>query len=120
MKPRNTNKALDEIRKYQRSTELLLKKAPFQRLVREIAQGFMPDVRFQGDAILSLMEASESFLGKKFQKYNVYAIHRKCITINDKDVKLDKAIDEIDGHGMAPVPPIYDPHGNRIDGEDEM
>ncbi len=46
--------ALREIRKYQKSTELLIRKLPFQRLVREIAQDFKTDLRFQSSAVLAL------------------------------------------------------------------
>ena len=51
--------ALREIRKYQKSTELLIRKLPFQRLVREIAQDFKTDLRFQSTAVLALQEAAE-------------------------------------------------------------
>ena len=51
--------ALREIRKYQKSTDLLLRKLPFQRLVREIAQEFKADLRFQSSAVLALQEAAE-------------------------------------------------------------
>ncbi len=54
--------ALREIRRYQRSTELLIRKLPFQRLVREIAQDFKADLRFQSSAIVALQEASEAYL----------------------------------------------------------
>ena len=54
--------ALREIRKYQKSTELLIRKLPFQRLVREIAQDFKADLRFQSVAILALQEAAEAYL----------------------------------------------------------
>jgi histone H3 len=54
--------ALREIRKYQKSTELLIRKAPFQRLVREIAQDFKNDLRFQSTAVLALQEAAEAYL----------------------------------------------------------
>ncbi len=54
--------ALKEIRKYQKTTDLLIRKLPFQRLVREIAQEFQPDVRFQSAAVLALQEAAEAFL----------------------------------------------------------
>ena len=54
--------AIREIRKYQKSTELLLRKLPFQRLVREISQDFKTDLRFQSTAILALQEASEAYL----------------------------------------------------------
>merc|ERR1711944_362832 len=50
--------ALREIRRYQKSTELLLRKLPFQRLVREIAQDFKTDLRFQSSAVMALQEAS--------------------------------------------------------------
>ncbi|KAH8050869.1 hypothetical protein JL720_15257 [Aureococcus anophagefferens] len=53
--------ALREIRRYQKSTELLVRKLPFQRLVREIAQDFKTDLRFQGSAVLALQEAAEAY-----------------------------------------------------------
>lgn len=59
--------ALREIRKYQKSTDLLLRKLPFQRLVREIAQDFKNDLRFQSTAILALQEASEAYLVGLFE-----------------------------------------------------
>ncbi|OXB71062.1 UNVERIFIED_CONTAM: hypothetical protein H355_014469 [Colinus virginianus] len=54
--------ALREIRKFQKSTDLLIRKLPFQRLVREIAQDFKTDLRFQSQAILALQEAAEAYL----------------------------------------------------------
>ena len=54
--------ALREIRRYQKSTELLIRKLPFQRLVREIAQDFKTDLRFQSTAVAALQEASEAYL----------------------------------------------------------
>src|SRR4051794_33569947 len=54
--------ALREIRRYQKSTELLIRKLPFQRLVREIAQDFKTDLRFQAAAIAALQEAAEAYL----------------------------------------------------------
>ena len=55
--------ALREIRRYQKSTELLIRKLPFQRLVREIAQDLgKRDTRFQSGAIIVLQEASEAYL----------------------------------------------------------
>ena len=64
--------ALREIRKYQKSTELLIRKLPFQRLVREIAQDFKTDLRFQSSAVLALQEASESYL-VDYSKIPTYA-----------------------------------------------
>merc|ERR1712083_247566 len=69
--------ALWEIRRYQKSTELLLRKLPFQRLVREIAQDFKTDLRFQSSAVMALQEASEAYLVGLFEDTNLCAIHAK-------------------------------------------
>jgi histone H3 len=69
--------ALREIRKYQKSTELLIRKLPFQRLVREIAQDYKSDLRFQSNAVLALQEAAESYLVGLFEDTNLCAIHAK-------------------------------------------
>jgi histone H3 len=70
--------ALREIRRYQKSTELLLiRKLPFLRLVREIAQDFKTDLRFQSSAVMALQEASEAYLVGLFEDINLCAIHAK-------------------------------------------
>lgn len=84
--------AIREIRRYQKSTELLLRKLPFQRLVREIAQDFKNDLRFQGTAILALQEASEAYLVSLFEDTNLCAIHAKRVTIMPKDIQLARRI----------------------------
>ena len=84
--------ALREIRKCQKSTELLIRKLPFQRLLREIAQKIKFDLRFQSTAILALQEAAEDYLVKMFQQVNVCAIHGGRVTIKPKDVLLWKRI----------------------------
>ena len=84
--------ALREIRRYQKSTELLLRKLPFQRLVREIAQDFKSDLRFQSSAILALQEASEGYLVGLFQDANRCAIHAKRVTVLPKDIMLARRI----------------------------
>ncbi|CAN0154896.1 unnamed protein product [Lampetra planeri] len=63
--------ALREIRRYQKSTELLIRKLPFQRLVREIAQDFKTDLRFQSSAVMALQEASEAYLVALFEDTNL-------------------------------------------------
>jgi histone H3 len=73
--------ALREIRRYQKSTELLIRKAPFQRLVREIAQDFKQDLRFQASAIAAFQEAAEAYLVTVFEDTNLCAIHAKRVTI---------------------------------------
>ena len=69
--------ALCEIRRYQKSTEMLIRKLPFQRLVREIAQDFKADIRFQSAAIMAMQEASEAYLVGLFKDSNLCAIHAK-------------------------------------------
>ena len=80
--------ALREIRRYQKSTDLLIRKLPFQRLVREIAQEFKTDLRFQSEAIMALQEAAESHLISIFHDANNCAIHAKRVTIMPKDIQL--------------------------------
>ena len=84
--------ALREIRKYQKSTELLIKKVPFQRLVREVAQDIKTDVRFQSHAIMAIQEASEAYLTSLFEDSNLCAIHAKRVTIMPKDIQLARRI----------------------------
>ncbi|KAG2485144.1 hypothetical protein HYH03_016130 [Edaphochlamys debaryana] len=84
--------ALREIRKYQKSTELLIRKLPFQRLVREIAQDFKTDLRFQSQAVLALQEAAEAYLVGLFEDTNLCAIHAKRVTIMPKDIQLARRI----------------------------
>ena len=87
--------ALREIRKYQKSTELLIRKLPFQRLVRDIAyeiSGIKKDVRFQSPALLALQEASEAYLVGLFEDTNLCAMHAKRVTILPKDIQLARRI----------------------------
>jgi len=84
--------ALREIRKYQKSVELLIRKAPFQRLVREIAQDFKTDLRFQSTAIIALQEAAEAYIVGLFEDSNLCAFHAKRVTIMPKDFQLARRI----------------------------
>ncbi|XP_044968883.1 histone H3.2-like [Hordeum vulgare subsp. vulgare] len=84
--------ALREIRKYQKSTELLIHKLPFQRLVREIAQDFKTDLRFQSSAFSVLQKATEAYLIGLFEDTNLCAIHAKRVTIMPKDIQLARRI----------------------------
>ena len=92
--------ALREIRRYQgathqnghNATRLLIRRLPFQRLVREIAQDFKTDLRFQGSAILALQEAAEAYLVGLFEDTNLCAIHAKRVTIMPKDIQLARRI----------------------------
>ena len=84
--------ALREIRKYQKTTDLLIRKTPFQRLVREIVQDFGSDLRFQSTAVLALQEASELYLLGLFEDTNLCAIHARRQTIMPKDMQLARRI----------------------------
>jgi len=86
--------ALREIRKYQKGTELLIRKLPFERLVREIAQDFLTqtDLRFPSSAMLALQEAAEAYLIGLFMDINLIAIHAKRITVMPKDMLLARRI----------------------------
>ena len=80
--------ALREVKRYQKSTELLIRKLPFQRLVREVAESFFPSIRLQPTAIEALQEASEAYLVTLFEDTNLCAIHAKRVTIMPQDMKL--------------------------------
>ena len=79
--------ALREIRRYQKTNELLIRKIPFQRMVREIVND-IGEYRFQAAAILVLQEALEAYIASLFQDINLCAIHRNAITITPKDLQL--------------------------------
>ena len=84
--------ALREIRRYQKSTELLIRKLPFQRVVREIAQDCKTDMRFQASALAALQEAAEAYLVGLFEDVNLCAIHARRVTIMPKDMALARRI----------------------------
>ena len=84
--------ALREIRRYQKTTELLIRKMPFQRLVREISQDYKTDLRFQSSSIYALQEASEAYLVGLFEDTNLCAIHAKRVTIMPKELQLARRI----------------------------
>lgn len=87
--------ALREIRRYQKTTDLLLLKLPFQRLVREIAQTVTTEDgpnRWQSQAIMALQEATEAFLVNLFHDANLCAIHARRVTIQQKDIQLARRL----------------------------
>ena len=84
--------ALKDIRHFQGTTALLIQRLPFQRLVREIAQDFKTDLRFQSAVILCLQEAAEAYLVRLFDDANLCAIHTRRVTIMPKDILLARRI----------------------------
>ena len=88
---------MKEIRKYQKSVNLLIPALPFSRLVRETAQnilGFqrLQDFRFQSAALMALQEACEAFLVTLFEDMLLCAIHAKRVTVMPKDLRLARRI----------------------------
>lgn len=87
--------ALKEIRQYQKGTDLLIRKLPFARLIKEIGQEFTgidQAKRWQSTAIMALQEAAEAYLVGLFEDSNLCAIHAKRVTIMPKDVQLARRI----------------------------
>lgn len=85
--------ALKEIRQYQKSTDLLIRKLPFARLVREVAQDVSSEVtRWQSSAIAAVQEAAEAFLVRLFEDANLCAIHARRVTLMQKDIQLARRI----------------------------
>ncbi|KAF7909025.1 hypothetical protein BELL_0991g00010 [Botrytis elliptica] len=82
-------KALREIRRYQKTTDLLVQKLPFSRLVKEIGQDIRPGgMRWERSAINALQESAEAFLETHFELLLKCAIHAKRVTITEKDSKF--------------------------------
>ncbi|KAJ3367818.1 centromeric DNA-binding histone H3-like protein cse4 [Allomyces arbusculus] len=92
--------ALREIRRYQKTYDVLLRKAPFARVVRDIAQNYTyldedgseVSFRWQSSALMALQEASEAYLVGLFEDTNLLAIHAKRVTIMAKDMQLARRI----------------------------
>ncbi|TNY24375.1 histone 3 [Rhodotorula diobovata] len=94
--------ALREIRRYQKSTQLLIRRLPFQRLVREICNaGVQEPFRWQASALQALQEAAEDYLVALFEDTNLCAIHAKRVTIQRKDMQLARRLrGETDRRGV--------------------
>ena len=86
--PISKKKALREIRRYQRTTSLLIGKAPMQRLIREIAPSYGSNLRIRLDSLLVILEAAEAFLVQMFEEANLFPIHRKRVTVTNLDIGL--------------------------------
>ena len=87
--------ALREIRRYQKSTELLIPKLPFSKLVREIAEEINltnSKLQFQAGALLALQESAENYLVKLFEDANMASIHSKRVTVMPKDMQLARRL----------------------------
>ena len=86
-------RAIAEIRRFQKSTENLIRRLPFQRLVREISRNISEEgVKFQVAALFALQEAAESYLVGLFEDTNLCSIHAKRVTIMPRDMNLARRI----------------------------
>ncbi|KAI9239786.1 MAG: histone H3-like protein [Podila humilis] len=85
-------KALREIRRYQKSTDLLIAKAPFARFVSSVAGPGQVGLRWQSEALMAIQEAAEAFLVHLFEDANLCAIHAKRVTIMQRDIQLARRI----------------------------
>ena len=83
---------LKEIRKYQKSTELLIAKGPFQRIVREIARADAKEIRFSSQGLLALQEAAETYMTSVFEDAFLLTLHAKRQTLMPKDLQLARRI----------------------------
>ena len=84
--------ALREIKRYQKSTALLLPRAAFQRVVRSVCSEIDHDLRFQAQALIALQEAAEAYLVGVFEDANLCCLHAKRVTIHKKDMELARRI----------------------------
>ena len=81
-----------EIRKLQRTTNLQIKRRPFERLVREISQDYMSTPRFQPKAVDALHSAAEDYITKLLEDANLLANHAKRVTLYHTDIRLARRI----------------------------
>lgn len=108
--------ALRDIRKHQKSTEPLIRKMPFQRLVREIAGDYNTGLWFQHPAVMALQESAEAYLVGLYEDTNLITIHGKRVTIMPKDIQLARRIrgDHNRDWQAYPRKDIYHPFHNKF------
>ena len=105
--------ALREIHRYQKITELLICKLPFQRLVPEISQDFRSNIQFQGIAMAALQEAAEVYHIGLFEDTNLCTIHAKQVTIVPQDMQLAHRINKPQIDYVGVLLPGYSCGGNQ-------
>jgi len=93
-KPSRNYVWMKEIQRYQKSTDLLIPRLPFQRVVRDVCLELFPskEYRWQALAISALQEAAECFLVTLFEDANLCAIHAHRVTIMPRDMYLARRI----------------------------
>ena len=96
--------ALREIRRYQKSTVNLMRRAPFYRLVREVAEDYKEDLRFKAAALEALQIASETYLVELFGETNLLCLHRNKVTITPKDMLLAQGLQALHSNSPSEMP----------------
>ncbi|KAH0793145.1 histone H3 [Histomonas meleagridis] len=91
-RPKPRNKFIKEVMRYQREINFLIPKAPFRRVVREIAEKINPTIKFNERALQALQEASEAFIVGTMEDGVLCTIHASRVTLMKKDVELAKRI----------------------------
>ncbi|XP_051156838.1 uncharacterized protein LOC127278926 [Leptopilina boulardi] len=84
-------RVFEEIRALRRSTKLLIPKAPFVRLVKEIVKDIFPRSkirRFQNDAIEALREAAEIYIVQYYEQADVISQHANRTTLMQRDMVM--------------------------------
>lgn len=84
--------ALREVRKYQKTTGTLIRKAPFQRLVREVGHGAKDGLRWAAAAVGAVQEATESYVIGLLSDSNLCALHARRVTIMPRDIHLARRL----------------------------
>ena len=120
--------ALCEIRRYQQSTESLIRRTPFNKLIKEISQEYRicpnglgtpsVQVHFQSTALAALQEAAENFLVGLFEDVNLLAAHAKRVTVMPRDIRLALRIQGDQSHWrITPEDAArYERHQKRTEG----
>lgn len=84
--------ALREIRRYQQSTDLLIRRAPFRRLVQELMESCKSRLRLQTSALMALQTAAEDYTVALFEDANLCAIHARRVTVFPRDIQLARRL----------------------------
>lgn len=70
----------------------MIPRAPFQRVVRDNLHDINPELLVQKLALEALQESAEMYLVQTFEDALLLAEHRRCITVDAKDIKLIQRI----------------------------
>ena len=84
--------AMKQIREFQKSVNLLIPRAPFQRVIKEKALRENREIRFQSAAIQAIQEAAEAHITSVMEDSNLICLHANRVTLMGKDLNLARRI----------------------------